>query len=166
MAQRHVALIDLSRDHYHGLLLAHQILEEDRAVLVGWTSDPIGQAKYVAEFYHEHLLPHFHAEEDGLFPLANANIPAAVETVNELIAEHRALELYTGRFRNPESSSVKNQLREFAQLLESHIRKEERVLFPLVESNATPDVLQQIQEWMEKHHSSFNSKTNNGESRT
>lgn len=142
MARRHESLVPLSQDHYHGLLLAQQIRTTDRTILNGWPKDPVGQASYVVEFYQEHLVPHFQAEEESLFPQVMEHVPAGREHVKDLLNEHRLVREFVKRFMNPDSEKTPAQLEKFAELLDGHIRKEERELFPLFEAEAPPEVLE------------------------
>jgi len=152
MARRHESLIPLSKDHYQGLLLAQQIKTNDRIMLVGWPSDPKVQAQFVAGFYKEHLVSHFEAEEKSLFPLIAKHIPAARGRIDELVLEHRRMEEFAGRFAGPDADIAKEELTKFSELLEAHIRKEERELFPLFESKAPPEVLEQAKDLLHRHY--------------
>lgn len=142
MARRHESLVPLSQDHYHGLLLAQQIRTTDRTILSGWPKDPAGQASFVVEFYREHLVPHFQAEEESLFPQVMEHVPSGRNQVKELLNEHRLVREFIERFRHPDQEKTPGQLEKFADLLDGHIRKEERELFPLFEAEAPPEVLE------------------------
>jgi hemerythrin-like domain-containing protein len=144
MAKRHKSLVPLARDHHEGLLLALRLQQGKKALLRLWSHDPRWQASFVAEFYDEHLRPHFDAEEKGLFPLAST-IAACRHLVTELTLEHRTMEEYVNRFRNPAANTLEKDLRSFGALLEEHIRKEDRVLFPAFEEHASKEMLQKAQ---------------------
>jgi|SRR3990172_8364917 len=153
MAQRHKSLIPLSRDHYEGLLLSQQI-GADRVMMNGWPPDPVGRARFVARFYEEHLKIHFVAEEESLFPSVTNHVPQASHLVNELIGEHRAMEEFVSRFAKADSPTVTKELNEFAEILERHIRKEERQLFPLFENHAPDEILTQTGRMIQRHYPS------------
>ncbi len=153
MAQRHKSLIPLSRDHYEGLLLSQQI-RADRIMMNGWPSDPIDRARFVARFYDEHLKTHFAAEEESLFPLFTSHVPQGSHLVGELVAEHRIMEQFVSRFAKADSLTVLKELNEFAELLERHIRKEERQLFPLFEDHASKEILAQTEQMIQRHYPS------------
>jgi hemerythrin-like domain-containing protein len=144
MAHRHESLVPLSKDHYHGLLLAQQIKTTDRVMMAGWPSNPSRQAAYIRTFFAEHLVRHFSDEEQTLFPIVVKHIPSASAQVNELLQDHRTMEKFAREFENPDAKQIVAQIREFGSLLERHIRKEERELFPLFESQAPLAVLQQV----------------------
>ena len=156
MVRRHQSLIPLAQDHYHGLLLVQQIREHKRIIMTGWPPDPAGQARRVAEFYEEHLKNHFDAEEQALFPLASKHVESARAVVQELLNEHRALETFVAQFREAAEGITEQRIEEFASLLEQHIRKEDRVLFPLLEEHAPAEVLSQVESLM---HPFYDDKT-------
>lgn len=153
MAQRHKSLIPLSKDHYEGLLLAQQI-RANRIMMIGWPADPEDRARFVARFYDEHLKIHFTAEEESLFPFVNLYVPQASVLVEELVAEHGRIKDLIARFAKPDVSTVEKELSNFSEILERHIRKEERRLFPLFENNAPQEILAQAQEKIQRHYPS------------
>jgi len=144
MAHRHESLVPLSRDHYHGLLLAQQIKTTERIMMAGWPSAPVQQAAFVRAFFAEHLERHFTDEEQSLFPMVVKHIPSASAQVDELLQDHRAMEKFARSFEHPDPHRAPALLAEFGDLLERHIRREERELFPLFEAQAPPDVLQRV----------------------
>lgn len=144
MAKRHKSLVLLARDHHEGLLLALRLQQGKKALLRLWSHNPRWQASYVAEFYDKHLRRHFEAEEKVLFPLAST-IAACHHLVTELILEHRTMEECVNRFRDPAANALEESLCSFGALLEEHIRKEDRVLFPAFEEHASKEMLQKAE---------------------
>jgi hemerythrin-like domain-containing protein len=144
MAKRHQSLVPLARDHHEGLLLAIRLQQGKQALLKLWSHDPAWQAAYVAEFYDKYLHTHFEAEEKGLFPLAST-IAACRPVVGELVVEHRALEEYVSRLRHPDKTTLQDDLRSIGALLEEHIRKEDRILFPSFEEHASEEMLEKAE---------------------
>jgi hemerythrin-like domain-containing protein len=130
-SRRHESLIPLSREHQYGLMLCLRIhrglpLHGDDET---WVRAKAAQA---ARFFALDLAAHFRAEEESLFP-AMRDFAEASELLNKLLSEHRELEALAGRLSAPEVEQVVEALGELADLLESHIRKEERELFPIYE---------------------------------
>ncbi|MEX1139427.1 MAG: hemerythrin domain-containing protein [Bacteroidota bacterium] len=144
MAHRHESLVPLSKDHYHGLLLAQQIKTTGRVMMVGWPSDPAQQAAFICAFFAEHLTPHFADEERALFPLVVKHVPSASAQVDDLLRDHRDMKQFARSFEQPDPKRVAVQIAEFGDLLERHIRKEERELFPLFETQAPAEVLERV----------------------
>lgn len=151
MSRRHSSLVPLSKDHFDGLLLAHQ-LRESRPIMKNWPASEADRGSFVARFYREHLASHFLAEEESLFPLIVAHVPAGKPLVEELLREHRQIERAIGRFEQQDSPATGQMLEQFGELLEGHIRKEERQLFPMFEQQAPPDVLAAAEKQIQRHY--------------
>ena len=135
--KRSPQLRDLSDDHHHGLVLAQKAKRaaaggDDRAAAEVW-------AEVEMQFATE-LAPHFLIEETLLAPpLARADESLLVE---RLLEEHRALRecVQPGHGRTPADLS------RFGELLESHIRFEERELFEVAQKRLTAQELDAIAE--------------------
>jgi hemerythrin-like domain-containing protein len=120
-----------SKDHHHGLLLGWKLRTGLRkGVAVGRLQ------AYAHWFYTNHLVPHFSLEEKYLFPILGEEN----ELVKRALAEHRQMHLMMQGPGNEDS------LTQFADLLESHIRFEERELFGEIQSVATQAQLGLIKE--------------------
>lgn len=131
---RHPSLIPLSHDHHHGLALALRCRKQALGQL-----KPMGaaglreRAAELSTFYASNLVAHFHAEEEVLFPALRSAVPESGPTIDELVREHREI-----RERVPEltaGTGLAKTLFDLGDLLERHIRKEERELFPLFEQH-------------------------------
>ena len=101
------------------------------------------KAEQVIEFFDADLRIHFRAEEEVLFPAMQC-FSGASELIIELSSEHRKLEALVLQLRRSTEEHPAATLREFADLLEAHIRKEERMLFPIYEEQATIVVTQEV----------------------
>jgi iron-sulfur cluster repair protein YtfE (RIC family) len=96
------------------------------------------KASQSVQFFDTELVLHFKAEEEVLFP-AMREISAAREVISILLTEHQEMKRLIGELRSvEENASVAATLSEFAATLDGHIRKEERILFPIFEENADP----------------------------
>ena len=136
MAKRHPALIPLSHDHHHGLALALRCRKHALGQLN--PGDPASIEACAAEasrFFNENLTAHFEAEETVLFPLM-----AAYEECRELVAQlesdHREFRRLVTRLAGP--GGLRKSLFDFGDLLEQHIRSEERRLFAAFEMRVPP----------------------------
>jgi hemerythrin-like domain-containing protein len=134
---RHPSLTPLSHDHHHGLALALRCRKQALGQI-----KPLGiqglkeRAQELKEFFERSLAPHFAAEEDLLFPFMRSSIPESDKLIGELLSEHERLRGWAGRL--DEEKHLAKTLFEAADLLESHIRREERELFPLFEARSEP----------------------------
>jgi len=128
--KRHKALQPLSREHHHGLLLSWKIraglkknVEAERV------------RNYSEFFFTNQLLPHFEIEEAYLFPILGKEHRLVIQAVEQ----HRQLELL---FKNQSASF--ETLNKIADLLEEHIRFEERVLFNEIQKAASAKDLEKF----------------------
>ncbi|MGH7788936.1 MAG: hemerythrin domain-containing protein [Candidatus Binatia bacterium] len=116
--KRDPSLIPLSHDHHQGLV---RVLQIRLAVRAGQGLDD--EVAATRAFWARDLAPHFEAEEAAVFPLMRA-LPDAADLVLRLVDEHRRLREMAGRLE-----ATAHSLGGFADLLEAHIRLEERDLF-------------------------------------
>jgi hemerythrin-like domain-containing protein len=133
-SMRHPSLIPLSHDHHHGLALALRCRKQALGQLKPLGASGLRQrADEFLEFYHANLVPHFRAEEIVLFPPLRDTIPDCAPLVDELCHQHD--ELRQGVPGLESEGGLAKLIFDLADLLERHIRKEERELFPLFEAH-------------------------------
>lgn len=140
--RRHESLIPLSREHHYGLLVCLRIRRglENHQADVSWLNE---RAEKVIRFFETDLKMHFKAEEEIVFP-AMRGIEDSRATVDQLVVEHRNLESLIQRLRQAGDLQLAPLLRESADLLEAHIRTEERVLFPCYELGVSSELARQV----------------------
>lgn len=145
MAKRHPSLVLLSHDHHHGLALALRLRQGDTALLTdGWTHDRNEQARHVLRFYEAELSVHFRLEEAVLFPAMIKHVPDSSSLVENLVAQHRQMEKLVERLQTTQSADLEQTLVDLGTVLESHIRSEERDLFPRFERTITEHFAREI----------------------
>lgn len=133
--KRHEALQPLSREHHHGLLLSWKIKTGIKK-----HAAPERIANYANWFYENYLLQHFETEEKYVFPVLGSHHPLIIQATEE----HKQIrELFSSGTVLPQN------LHSLADLVEKHIRFEERVVFNEIEKVASAQQLQIIQ----GHHS-------------
>jgi len=127
-------LRDLSDDHHTGLVLARRCKQaggRDAA------STPEAVWQQVLEAFAGHLEPHFRIEEDHLLPALEAiGEGSLAERIREDHRELRALR----DAGHPTRASVAR----FGELLEAHIRYEERQVFEPVQQRLPARALQAV----------------------
>lgn len=145
--RRHSSIIPLSHDHREALGLAfrlHHPAPPGRVTPMTPASTEASRARETLEFFERHLRPHFHAEEEHLFPFFEeclGRTHPTIALVARLRDEHRAL----GEIRDQLESAVKSGgdvgpvLAAFADLLEAHVRTEERQLFAIFPEEAAEE---------------------------
>jgi hypothetical protein len=136
MARRHAAVIPLSHDHRSALALAFRLHNPAPPGPVTPTtpaSTTASRAQETLAFFEANLVEHFAIEEELLFPAVCAAGPATgIEPglVDQLIADHRELERIKARIERAAGElEIGAALTAFADLIESHVRTEERMLF-------------------------------------
>lgn len=137
--KRSEQLAPLSREHHDGLLFARKIRQgiENRTSL-----DVL--RNYSMWFWKHHIKPHFFQEEKIIVPAMPAVHPLAVR----MLEEHDHIrELILGL----DNEADKRTLEILCNLLNSHIRFEERELFAYLEKTLTPEQLNAIYKQLEKH---------------
>jgi hemerythrin-like domain-containing protein len=132
---RDPALIPLSQQHHNGLalcVLTERALRADRsdAAIQKLTTQAIDR-------YEIELTNHFAIEEQLLFPLIEREL-GKMPILDELIADHRALENMVGEMRTARSAEL---LESFCDLLRAHIRREENELFQDAQQRLPADLL-------------------------
>jgi len=139
--KRSKQLAPLSREHHDGLLFAWKIKQgiDNHAPVET-------MRKYALWYWQQHIKPHFYQEEKILLP----HLPADNPMRNRLKEEHDHIrELIIGL--DDESGADKRHLTILSDLLNKHIRFEERELFPFMEELLTPEQLDQVFKELEEH---------------
>jgi iron-sulfur cluster repair protein YtfE (RIC family) len=134
--RRHPSLIPLWQQHRDALMLAFRLRHPaPPAPVTPMTpaSTPQSRAVDTLAFYDQHLRGHFRAEEDELFPFLRrrqSDDAAHAALFEELAAQHRRLEALRDAIAAADGEAALGAaLETFAELLETHVRREERELF-------------------------------------
>jgi hemerythrin-like domain-containing protein len=132
--KRNENLIELSRDHHHGLLLGWKIKTGLRRKV------PVDQiADYIVHFAREALFPHFEEEENKVLGYLEKADPFYQRTIQEHSEIRQLIKQLC--IKNLTDASL---LTNFADKLDAHIRFEERELFPYMENVLSMQQLEQI----------------------
>jgi Hemerythrin HHE cation binding domain len=138
--KRHNALAPLSREHHPALLLS-QLLKKNAPHYKGLPDDAAGKALYASSFYKTKLVDHF-IREEAMLGLVTQYHTDIEKLSAEIINEHKLLSGIFTSLDNPEN--LTERLDMLGKTLENHIRKEERILFPLIELYCPLNVLDSI----------------------
>jgi hemerythrin superfamily protein len=150
--RRHPSLVPLSHDHREALGLAfrlHHPAPPGPVTAMTPASTPRSRADETLAFFARHLVPHFRAEEDVLFPFLRAE-PAAGATAaalcDRLCGEHRHLETLREAIAaaRDDDAALAAALGAFADLLEAHVRCEERELFEAFPEGLARDAVERL----------------------
>jgi iron-sulfur cluster repair protein YtfE (RIC family) len=128
--RRHDALIPLTHDHHHALAQARKL---HLAAASGTEQRGIAAREFI-DFFRQDTLEHFRNEEETIFPLVveeeEAEAPLA-RLMNEHLRIHGLVRTLTIEIEadDPQQATLEG----LSDLLEAHIRFEEKTFFPLVE---------------------------------
>lgn len=139
--KRHEALAPLSREH-HGALILAQLIKRNAPAYKGLPTTIIDKAAYAIQFYKDDLKKHFKKEEEMLQKVRPVH-PSIAKVADEIVNEHQLLkQLFLSLKDAADQEAVLNEL---GNELDAHIRKEERILFPLIQQYCSEELLQKLQ---------------------
>ena len=141
-SKRHDSLVPLSRQHHQALMLCLRIHRgvADHRDDIDWLVD---KAALTVRFFDSELKLHFQAEEEILFPTMQS-ITTARDLIDELIDEHQRLKSQAADLNQMPREQLAGALNGFADLLEAHVRKEERVLFAIYEQQLPRETVEEV----------------------
>lgn len=130
----------LSSEHHHALLVAFQLRQAlaGHAESAGAPKDVAGLVALARRLQRQILRDHARTEEE----LLGGHLPAA--DAERLRAEHAELERLAEGLVGRAPAEQRAALAAYADLLERHVRWEERELFPRVEAAIDPGTLADI----------------------
>ncbi len=138
--KRHEALIPLSREH-HGTLILARLLRSDAPAYKGLPLESKAKAEYAMKYYREELLQHFEQEEK-MIPLLKGINTRLDELLASMKTEHERLHTLFNSINL--DFELSPQLDKLGRNLESHVRKEDREIFPLIQECCTEEVLTKL----------------------
>jgi len=138
MMVRHEAIADLSRDHHKALVQALAMKRADERTAASVAADFV-------TFFDDHGNRHFEIEEQVLLPLyAEFAGSGVVEdaAVARVLREHVVLRARVAVLRSGDAEA--GYVNETGELLDAHIRHEERQLFGQIERALTDEQLARL----------------------
>lgn len=135
--KRSEELIPLARDHLHALNAAMLLRRAD-------ASNVPEAVASLSSFWDSRGRRHFEIEEELLVPdllVADSEWSAAVEQIHEDHAEIRAR---IAALTDAEGADELRQANELGDVLDAHVRFEDREAFPLLESRAGATVMSEL----------------------
>lgn len=149
--KRNESLYQLSHDHHHGLVKANQLTNLNKNLA---DKDALRNATIeFIRFYKDDLMNHFREEEEILLPVfakfTSKEQPFILETLKQHVEIRQRLIDLEEDINNVEEINVE-ALIELGNILKSHIRFEERQLFPAVEQFVPEHYLLFIKEKINK----------------
>jgi hemerythrin-like domain-containing protein len=142
--KRHDQLKTLSWEHHDGLVVAFRLQQG----LKNGISLKILK-KYILHVWNTALRHHFWQEEEIINPHLEQS-KQGLQIKKQMMADHHA---FRGLIDDLEQNSARtDQIGEFADILNRHIRFEERQLFPFVETNTSQTELEKMGAFLRDHH--------------
>ena len=145
--KRSPALIQFSREHHFGLLLGWKIRH---GIKKNISTERINA--YTIFFFENELAKHFKEEEKDLF----VKLPVDDNLRKQAFDEHAYIYRLVDELR--ENKTDKNLLLKFANVLDSHIRFEERTLFNHIQQLLSNEALKQLEDSHSKRKSDVDDK--------
>ncbi len=136
--KRSEALQPLSREHHQGLYVALQLSRADDATAAEARTAML-------DFFQREGRLHFRIEEEILLPALARHRSAEDPVVVRVLTDHVKLRRRCADLLASDESAPMD-LHALGELLEGHIRHEERVLFPMVEEALTEAQLEELGE--------------------
>lgn len=140
--KRHETLAPLSREHHDALILA-QLLKKGAPNYKGMPTENLGKVEYTIQLFNSKLRHHFAVEEKLLAVAKHYNESIAQLTI-EITQEHEQLIKMILDLTKSKQLAIDLDL--LGNYLEQHVRKEERVLFPLIQEHCDEVTLQQLKD--------------------
>lgn len=138
--KRHPSLIPLSREH-HEVLILSQLIQKGGPQYKGLPETLEGKKEFAMTMFAKKILPHFEKEEAILKKVTHIHETITVLT-DVIVKEHREIETLFAQLSS--GSEMEAILDQIGILLEVHVRKEERELFPAIQQYCSEEILQQL----------------------
>jgi len=146
--KRSSELAPLSREHHEGLLFVWKLRQ---GLQKGIANERL--RKFIFWQWQNHIKPHFYHEEKILMPF----LSAGNELTERMIKEHENIrELILNLDSEPDSRTISM----LADLINDHIRFEERQLFNYLEETLSKEQLEIIFQQIEEHPVACNTEWN------
>lgn len=149
--KRHPALRELSSDHHQGLVQARRLVRVARndvpeSQASGATVSDVEVAKVAHDFltfWAEHTIQHFREEEEVLLPAFARYGDPTVEPVVRMLTEHIHMRRLVDDLQHQveQGKPSVETMHAIGEMLRGHIRHEEDVLFPLIETAMPEEAL-------------------------
>ena len=149
--KRSQALQPLSRDHFVALTIALRLTRgKPENLKTNWPTNefPSKQAQRAMKIFEKDLLDHFKEEEDILFAKIKQFLQTDEEkkVLEQILDQHQEFYALFAELDSGDDEIIRQRLENTGDLLERHVRIEERELFPVIEKNTPEDILDELGE--------------------
>lgn len=153
---RHEAMRPLSRHHHHALMAALNIRKglegyDGDAQQGNWPERIDALRKEVLAFWEQDGNAHFREEEEILMPVYSRYASVRHEELQEMWYEHVEIRALIAAIAERDGD-LAELLSELAEKLQQHVRREERVIFPMMEQVLPEEVLRKMAPYFHEFH--------------
>ncbi|WP_226036839.1 hemerythrin domain-containing protein [Aquibacillus saliphilus] len=144
--ERHESLISLSHHHHHALFLALNLRK------VGTEKSKYSPEEVKAElrqFWEPGGQQHFREEEEILLPVYAQHQSIEQPEITEMLLEHVKIRSMIMQILETENEIIP-LMNDLGVQLDAHIRKEERVIFPMIEKALPEHILKSLEQYLHK----------------
>jgi len=132
--KRNEHILQLSKDHHFTLLFSWKLIQGIKNKI-----DASRIKKYVEYFWQNDMQTHFREEDEILFA------PVNDDKVRKATVDHQQIkELVDKVLKTEDQEEAYEQVRLLADVVITHVRYEERILFPHLEQTLTETQLEKI----------------------
>jgi hemerythrin-like domain-containing protein len=142
--KRHESLYPLSHHHHHALFLALKLKKIGTEKSELTVSELKNELKY---FWEKNGNKHFQDEEEILLPTFATYTSIEKPEIIEMLLEHVMIRSHIHQILTSENDEVE-LMNDLGILLDNHIRKEERVIFPMIEEALPEDELTKLKPYL------------------
>ncbi|GLV14065.1 hypothetical protein Heshes_17490 [Alicyclobacillus hesperidum] len=139
--KRHPSLQPLSRHHHHALVVALHLIRQELP------SDELRSE--LERFWHNGGQEHFREEEEVLLPAYAKHAPLNRPEIVQLLLEHVQVRSMVSQVCDEKRDDV---MQELGKLLQSHVRNEEQVVFPMIEAALSESELERLAPYFAEHY--------------
>lgn len=147
MRRRHDALHPLTHHHHHALVAA---LKLKRAGTDKSQLSPEEVKEALQSFWEPGGQEHFREEEEILLPMYARYSRLGHPEITEMLLEHVKIRSLVGEILE-NGGPLAERMNELGHLLEQHVRREERVIFPMIEEALPEEALQAISPYFQEN---------------
>lgn len=148
MRRRHEALHPLTHHHHHALVAALKL----KRAGTGKSTLSIEEIKAeLKAFWEPGGQEHFREEEEVLLPAYARHASLDLPEITEMLLEHVRIRSLVKDILEEEGKPVP-LMNELGHLLEEHVRKEERVIFPMIEDTLPEIEIQKLRPYLHSNH--------------
>lgn len=138
--KRNENILKLSKDHHASLMFCWKLRQG-----IKQHADEKRMNAYVDYFWNHHFSEHFREEEEILFA------PLQDELVKKAIADHQQVQAFIKTLSGPAARDPYATFAKLADLVDDHVRYEERILFPHLEQKLSESQLEEIGKQLPDH---------------